>query len=85
MAHIPDGILSPPVLIGGAVLASSYESGTAKPFLFFGSALFPLLVIARAWGAAGASTTKARAGRAAVCAAGVASAAFLAYVEGTKP
>lgn len=70
--------------IGGAVLASKYEPGTARPFLFFGAALFPLLVVARAWAAAGASTTAARLGRAAVCAAGVASAAFLAYVEGTS-
>lgn len=71
--------------IGGAVLASRYEAGTARPFLFFGAALLPLLVVARAWGAAGASTNAARAFRALFCAAGVASAAFLAYVEGTKP
>lgn len=71
--------------LGGALLASKYESGATRPFLFFGAALFPLLVVARAWSAAGASTTGARAFRAAVCAAGVASAAFLAYVEGTRP
>ena len=71
--------------IGGAVLASKYEAGTARPFLFFGAALFPLLVLARAWSAAGSSGTNARVGRAVVCAAGVASAAFLAYVEGTRP
>lgn len=71
--------------IGGAILASKYEAGTARPFLFFGAALFPLLVLARAWSAAGSSSLNARVGRAAVCAAGVASAAFLAYVEGTRP
>jgi hypothetical protein len=71
--------------IGGALLASRYESDTARPFLFFGAALFPLLVLARAWAAAGASSTAARSFRALVCAAGVASVAFLAYVEGTKP
>jgi hypothetical protein len=70
---------------GGAILASKYEAGTARPFLLFGAALFPLLVVARAWAAAGASSTMARVGRAAICAAGVASAAFLAYVEGTQP
>lgn len=71
--------------IGGAVLASKYEAGTARPFLFFGAALFPLLVVARAWAAAGASSTAARSFRAIVCAAGVASAAFLAYASGTTP
>jgi hypothetical protein len=71
--------------IGGALLASKYEPGTTRPFLLFGGALFPLLIVARAWAAAGAPTTTARVGRAAVCAAGVASAAFLAYVEGTRP
>jgi hypothetical protein len=71
--------------LGGALLASRYESGNARPFLFFGAALVPLLFLSRAWAAAGATTTAARVGRAAVCAAGVASAAFLAYVEGTKP
>jgi hypothetical protein len=71
--------------IGGAILASKYEAGTARPFLLFGGALFPLLVLARAWSAAGASSANARVGRAFMCAAGVASAAFLAYVEGTRP
>jgi hypothetical protein len=71
--------------IAGALLASEYEDGSARPFLFFGAALFPLLVVARAWSAAGSPATYARVGRAFVCAAGVASAAFLAYVEGTKP
>ncbi len=61
----------------GALLASRYESGTARPFLFFGAVLFPLLVIARAWGAAGGGSRRARAGRAAVCAAGALAAAFL--------
>jgi hypothetical protein len=72
------------VAIGGSVLASNYESGTARPFLFFGAALFPIFVVARAWSAAGSSSMSARIGRAAACVAGVASAAFLAYVEGTK-
>lgn len=72
------------VALTGALLASKYEPGTGRPFLLFGLALFPLLLVARSWSAAGASSSRARIGRAAICAAGVASAAFLAYVEGTK-
>jgi hypothetical protein len=67
----------------GGVLASKYETGNAKPFLVFGAALFPLLLAARAWGAAGSPTPFARAGRAVACAAGAVGAAFviLAYLD----
>ena len=65
------------VAIGGAVLASGYEQGTSKPFLGFGAVLLPLVLVARAWGAAGGTGGAARIGRASACAAGVAGAAFL--------
>jgi hypothetical protein len=65
------------VAIGGALLASGYEEGTSKPFLGFGAALVPLLLLARAWGAAGGSGRAARIGRASMCAAGALGAAFL--------
>jgi hypothetical protein len=77
------------VALGGALLASGYEQGTSKPFLWFGVVLIPLVLIARAWGAAGGTTRTARIARAAVCAAGALGAAFLvleridaAYLEG---
>jgi hypothetical protein len=73
----------------GALLASGYEGGTARPFLFFGVVLGPILLLARAWAAAGRATRSARALRAFACAASALAAAFLvlegidaAYLEG---
>lgn len=65
------------VAVGGALLASGYEAGTTKPFLYFGVVLLPLVLVARAWGAAGAETRVARSGRALLCALGALGAAFL--------
>jgi hypothetical protein len=65
------------VAIGGALLASGYEAGTTKPFLYFGIVLLPLVLLARAWAAAGSASVGARGGRAALCAMGAVSAAFL--------
>ena len=65
------------VALGGAALAAGYEEGTSKPFLWFGLVLVPLVLVARAWGAAGAASRAARLGRASACAAGALSAAFL--------
>jgi hypothetical protein len=77
------------VSIGGALLASGYEAGTTKPFLYFGMVLVPLVLVARAWAAAGGSSRSARGGRAALCAMAAAAAAFLVleavdvtYLEG---
>ena len=77
------------VAIAGAALALGYEAGTSKPFLFFGLALLPLVLLARAWGAAGAQTRVARLGRALVCAASAFGLGFLilehvnvAFLEG---
>ena len=77
------------VAIGGAVLASGYEQGTSTPFLWFGLVLVPVLLVARAWGAAGGPGRGARIGRAGMCAAGAIGAAFLvleridvAFLEG---
>jgi hypothetical protein len=65
------------VAISGAVLASSYEAGTSAPFLVLGIVIVPLVLVARAWGAAGTTNAGARAGRAVACAASAMAAAFL--------
>lgn len=65
------------VAISGGVLASRYEEGTSAPFLVLGIVLVPLVLVARAWGAAGAPGGMARAGRALACAASAMAAAFL--------
>ena len=65
------------VALGGAALASRYEAETAKPFLWFGVVLVPVVLLARGWGAAGGETHAASAGRATLCAMGALSAAFL--------
>jgi len=77
------------VAIGGALLASGYEAGTSRPFLLFGAALLGVLVLARAWAAAGAPARNARAFRAVLAATSALGAAFLvlesvdvAYLEG---
>jgi len=62
---------------GGALLASGFEQGTGTPFLWFGVALVPVLLVARAWGAAGGPGRAARLGRSSMCAAGAIGAAFL--------
>jgi hypothetical protein len=77
------------VASGGALLASGYEDGTALPFLLLGATLVPLLLLARAWAAAGSSAPRARGLRAALCATSALAAAFLVlertdvtYLEG---
>jgi hypothetical protein len=77
------------VAAAGALLASGYERGHARPFLLLGAALPPLFLLARAWGSGGSSSTPARASRALVAAASVLGAAFLVlervdatYLEG---
>jgi hypothetical protein len=77
------------VSIAGGLLASGYEEGTARPFLLLGAVLVPLLLVARAWGAAGSSAPRARGLRAALCATSALGAAFLviehvdvSYLEG---
>jgi hypothetical protein len=63
--------------VAGAVLASRYEGGTAQPFLVLGGGLFLLLLAARAWGATGGRSGRARVVRAVVCGAGALATAFL--------
>jgi hypothetical protein len=77
------------VAVAGGMLASGYEEGTARPFLLFGVLLVPLLLIARAWGAAGSPARAARSLRAGLCATSALGAAFLVlehvdvgYLEG---
>jgi hypothetical protein len=53
--------------LGGGALASGYEAGNAAPFLALGAAVLPVVLVARAWGAAGSTRAAARAGRALVC------------------
>jgi hypothetical protein len=52
------------VAVAGGALASNYESGNAGPFLIFGAAVLPIVLLARAWGAVGSTRPAARAGRA---------------------
>lgn len=77
------------VALGGAALATIYEPGTGRPFVVFGALLVPLLLLARAWGAAGSPSRRARVARAALCATSAIAVAFLvlerldvAYLEG---
>jgi hypothetical protein len=63
--------------ITGGWLASAYEAGNAEPFLVFSLALLPVVLAARAWGAAGSPSTPARIGRALLSATAVVSTAFL--------
>ena len=62
------------VSLAGLGLSWAYSGATATPFLWFGVALVPLLLGARAWAAAGGAP---RSVRAAACAAAVVAAAFL--------
>lgn len=77
------------VAIAGAALASGYEAGTTRPFLTFGAVLLPIVLVARAWAAAGRATVAARSARAALCGIAVVGAGFLvlewvdiAFLEG---
>jgi hypothetical protein len=65
------------VAIAGALLAQTYEGGTARPFLLFGLALAPLLLLARAWSLAGSPARWARALRAGLCMTSTLGVAFL--------
>jgi hypothetical protein len=47
----------------GGYLASSYENGSALPFVLFATCMLPLLAIFRVWSAAGSAHVAARAGR----------------------
>jgi hypothetical protein len=75
--------------VAGGWLAASYESGNAAPFLLFGAAALPLLLLARGWAAVGSPASLARVFRAVVCAGAALAAAFvvldalgLAYLQG---
>jgi hypothetical protein len=75
-------------LVGGG-LASSYETGNASPFLGIGVATLVIVLMARAWGAAGSQAMAARAARAVLSASSVLAAGFLileqidaTYLEG---
>jgi hypothetical protein len=61
----------------GALLASSFEPGSAAPFVALGAAVLPIGLVARAWGAAGSRHAGARIGRAVLSAAAMLGAGFL--------
>ncbi|MDP9002481.1 MAG: hypothetical protein M3O46_20515, partial [Myxococcota bacterium] len=65
------------VAIVGGALASHYESGNARPFLFLGAVALPLVIAARGWGAVGSPRLAARVGRAVLCGATLLAAAFV--------
>jgi hypothetical protein len=65
------------VAIIGGVLASRYESGNARPFLLFGTAALPLVLLARVWSAVGSQSPRARGARALLCGASLLAAAFV--------
>jgi hypothetical protein len=64
------------IAVGGGYLASKYESGNASPFLWLGAAVFPLLLLARAWSAVGSQRPRARMARALLCGGAVVATAF---------
>lgn len=70
-AVVPVLAFSAFVALAGAALARGYEGASAAPFLWFGAALVPLLLAARAW------SKGPRALRAAACALAVFAIAFL--------
>jgi hypothetical protein len=61
----------------GGLLASSYESGNAAPFLALGFAILIIACVSRAWSAAGSPRPVARILRALLCASSVVAAGFL--------
>lgn len=65
------------VSLVGAAFAHAYERGTEAPFLALGAVVFPLLLLARMWGASGARRGVPRVLRAAACAAAMLAGAFL--------
>jgi hypothetical protein len=63
--------------LAGGYLASKYESGNATPFYLLAAALFPIVLLARAWAAAGSPRPAARAARVVLCGACALAVAFL--------
>jgi hypothetical protein len=65
------------VAVAGGTLASRYESGNARPFLLFGAAALPLVLLAAAWSAVGSARPMARGSRAVFCGVTLLAAAFV--------
>ena len=61
----------------GAVLAASYDNASPLPFVLLAAALVPFALGARAWGAVGRESPRARAGRALVAAPALLAVAYL--------
>ena len=75
----------------GGYLASSYENGSALPFVSFAACMLPLLAIFRVWGAVGSVHVAARAGRGVAAVTATLALGFLvveyvnpAYLEGYR-
>jgi len=73
----------------GGFMASSYESGSAAPFLLFAGAMLPYLALLRTWSAVGSPHLAARSLRAVAAVAGALALGFLSvalvnpkYLEG---
>jgi hypothetical protein len=75
-------------MVGGC-MASSYENGSAMPFVLFASFMLPLAVVFRLWSAVGSAHLTARVGRSSAAVAATLALAFLvieqinpSYLEG---
>jgi hypothetical protein len=72
------------IALAGGGLALAYGARSALPFVGLGIGLVPFSLAARAWGAVGSDRAVARAGRAALSAAGAVAMAFL-ILDRTDP
>lgn len=68
----------------GGYLASSYENGSAMPFVLFAAFMLPLVALLRVWSAVGSTRRAARVGRAIAAVASTFALAFL-VVEHVNP
>jgi hypothetical protein len=62
---------------GGGLLAASYETGSAVPFLMLGPAMLGVILLSRAWSAVGSRSVAARITRSALAASSLLAATFL--------
>jgi hypothetical protein len=68
----------------GGYLATTYENGSADPFLLFAAVMIPFAMILRVWGAVGSARLAARASRGAFAVAATLAVGFL-VVEQVNP
>jgi hypothetical protein len=70
--------------VAGGLLASSYETGNATPFLMLVPLMFVTILVARAWSAVGSKAVPARVLRAALCSSSLFALALL-FLEKLTP